>query len=86
MLRWLRRFLTDTEALEHRLASQLHASEERLSRRISVIEQRLDENEQVLRRLGHQIARLEGRLSTSRPSTPASDTGVDGEVKAAVRP
>jgi len=86
MLGWLRRFLTDTEALELRLASELHASEERLSRRVFVIEQRLDENEQVLRRLGHQIARLEGRVSTSRSSTPAADTGDDVGVTAAVRP
>ena len=58
MLGWLRGFLTDTDALEQRLTGGLRASEERLSRRMSVIEQRLAENEQVLRRPGHQIARI----------------------------
>ncbi len=53
------RFLTDTDALEQRLTGELRASEERLSRRMTIIEQRLAENEQVLRRLGHQIARIQ---------------------------
>jgi hypothetical protein len=37
-----------------------------------VIEQRLTENEQVLRRLGHQIARIEGRRLALGASAPAS--------------
>jgi CII-binding regulator of phage lambda lysogenization HflD len=71
MLGWLRGFLTDTDALEQRLTGELRASEERLSRRMSVIEQRLAENEQVLRRLGHKIARIEGRASALGASAPA---------------
>lgn len=73
MLGWLRGFLTDTDALEQRLTGELRASEERLSRRMSVIEQRLAENKQVLRRLGHQIARIEGRASALGASAPAPD-------------
>lgn len=71
MLRWLRGFLTDTEALEQRLTGELRTNEERLSRRMSAIEQRLAENEQVLRRLGHQISRIEGRTSALGTGAPA---------------
>lgn len=74
MLGWLRRFLTDSVALERRIAGELQAIEERLSRRMLVIEQRLDESEQVLRRLGHQVARIEGRTSFLKPADPTSET------------
>ena len=81
MLGWLRRFLTDSEVLERRIAGDLHASEERLSRRMTVIEQRLDDNEQVLRRLGHQVARIEGRASFLRSSItePVAGASTDGD-------
>lgn len=80
MLRWLRRFLADSDALERRLLGELRAIEERLSRRMSVIEQRLAVNEQVLRRLGHQVARIEGRTSIMGAATPASgeSDGIEG--------
>ena len=81
MLGWLRGFLTDTDALEQRLTGELRASEERLSRRMLVIEQRLAENEQVLRRLGHQIARIEGRTSALGASAPARDTSNRNEER-----
>lgn len=84
MLDWLRRFLTDTGALERRFDGELRATEERLSKRMSDIEQRLDGNEQVLRRVGHQIARIEGRTSVPRSSTAtaeeASTTGGKPEL------
>ena len=81
MLGWLRRFLTDSEAFERRIAGVLHASEERLSRRMAVIEQRLDENERVLRRVGHQVARIEGRASFLRSSVtePMAGASTDGD-------
>jgi CII-binding regulator of phage lambda lysogenization HflD len=81
MLGWLRGFLTDTDTLEQRLTGELRASEERLSRRMSIIEQRLDENEQVLRRLGHQIARIEGRTSALGASAPAQDKSNGSDEK-----
>jgi CII-binding regulator of phage lambda lysogenization HflD len=81
MLGWLRGFLTDTDTLEQRLTGELRASEERLSRRMSIIEQRLDENEQVLRRLGHQIARIEGRTSALGASAPARDKSYGNNEK-----
>jgi len=81
MLGWLRRFLTDTDALEQRLAAELRGSEERLSRRMSVIEQRLAENEQVLRRVGHQIARIEGRTSALGANAPAPDRSKGNDEK-----
>jgi len=67
MFGWLRRFLTDTGALEARVTGELQAIEERWSRRMRIIEQRLDANEQVLSRLGHQVSRIEGRTSFLKP-------------------
>ena len=85
MLDWLRRLLIDSEALERRLVGELHANEERLSQRMSIVEQRLDENEQVLRRLGHQVARIEGRTSFQRSSAtePPEGASTDGETSKA---
>lgn len=83
MLGWLRRFLTDTEVLERRIAGELHAVEERLSQRMSVVEQRLDENEQVLRRLGHQVARIEGWTAFLRSSATEP---ADGAITEDERP
>lgn len=82
MLGWLRRFRTDSEPLERRFAGELHAAEERLLLRMSVIERRLDENEQVLRRIGHQIARIEGRTSVLRSGAtePAESANMNGEA------
>jgi CII-binding regulator of phage lambda lysogenization HflD len=81
MLGWLRGFLTDTDALEQRLAAELRASEERVSQRMLVIEQRLAENEQVLRRVGHQIARIEGRTSALGANAPAPDRSKGNDEK-----
>jgi uncharacterized membrane protein YccC len=94
MLGWLRRFLTDTDALEQRLAAELRGSEERLSRRLAEIEQALQadpdyapayanlaENEQVLRRVGHQIARIEGRTSALGANAPAPDRSKGNDEK-----
>ena len=81
MLGWLRRLLTDTEALERRLAGELLSTKKDLFRRISDFEQRLDEAEQVIRRLGHQVARVEGRTSFLRSSAtePAQGASTDGD-------
>jgi CII-binding regulator of phage lambda lysogenization HflD len=74
VLGWLRRFLTDSAALERRIADEVQAIEERLSQRMMVIEQQLDENEQVLRSLGHQVAMIEGRTSFLKPTDPARES------------
>lgn len=80
MLRRLRRFLADSDAREQRVLGELRMIEECLSRRMSVIEQRLAENEQVLRRLGHQVARIDGRTSIMRAAAPVlgKSSGIRG--------
>ncbi|MFC6747527.1 hypothetical protein [Methylobacterium persicinum] len=77
MFGYLRRLLTDPDALQRQIKGNLQEIEERLSQRMLAIEQRLDENEQVLRRLGHQVARIEGRTSFPNPADlpPGSKVG-----------
>lgn len=75
MLTWLRRFLTDSEDIDRRLNREFASLEERLSRRIYALEQRLDDDEKVLRRLGHQISRLEGRASVVEVRDTTSEGG-----------